>query len=105
MADETKKDTPVTAAPQTPANPGSTTVTTAASPTGSYPGGKETAVQDAAVPVEKRGEVPAEARKLARTHPVCPLCGRELDVYQGTNPHKQSTGVCPEHGRQQAAAS
>jgi hypothetical protein len=105
----TTKDTDQTQQTQptatTPANPGTSTVVTAASPTGSFPGGKRTEVQDADVPVEKRDEVPLEAKRLARKHPTCPLCDRELDVYQGTNEHKQGTGVCPTHGRQEAKVS
>jgi hypothetical protein len=102
----TSKDTDQTQpTATTPANPGSTTVVTAASPTGSYPGDKRTEVQDADVPAEKRDEVPLESKRLARKHPLCPLCDRELDVYQGTNEHKFGTGVCPEHGRQEAKVS
>lgn len=33
--------------------------------------------------------------------PRCPKCRERMEKYEGANPHKQSTAVCPEHGRMQ----
>lgn len=31
--------------------------------------------------------------------PRCPQCNQRMEKYEGSNPHKESTAFCPEHGR------
>ncbi len=61
----------------------------------------KTPLKDALEPDDPKSPLKTAAVVRSRTAPVCPQCGTTLDVYEGTNPHKQGTGWCPAgHGRQ-----
>ena len=61
----------------------------------------------AAAEQEKADEVAAEARRAAEKAEDeglpraarCPVCRSRMEKYEGSNPHKQHTAFCPEHGR------
>lgn len=54
--------------------------------------------QQTAKPDDRHSDSGATA-KHEPEQPRCKLCGKFVDVYEGQNPHKQNTAVCPEHGR------